>query len=384
MEVDGDEYNPPATREELLARFDVLEEKWKLDGSIEGFHRILDVFQIASSMDLSPDMVDARFDPDWNSFIGLKSELDELDVIDNTERGIDLLDRFNAFDRTIFHARECILAFLRASNAQGQFPHPVGLEWRFDYEPLPADQSQMNPYHYMVLYLLGSMYRNRYRRHGDSVYKQVFFESHPTHSWQEHMDIRGAVMRFCDKEHHFNKWVTLTQGKNLDYATKYLTECRDTEFPDLKMSRRTWSFCDGLYDAELDRFTPYSYSIDPSIVSCKFIDRPFAPAFRADEADALLPFPRRLEFGEIDTPQFDSIMRMQHWSSTMMWWACVFIGRLFYEVNESDAWQVIPFLKGVAGTGKSTLIKIVEMMYQHRDIGVLGNNVEKQFGLSMI
>jgi phage/plasmid-associated DNA primase len=68
----------------------------------------------------------------------------------------------------------------------------------------------------------------------------------------------------------------------------------------------------------------------------------------------------------------------------MMWWCCVFIGRLFYEVNEADSWQVIPFYKGVAGTGKSTIIKVVEMCYQHRDIGVLSNNVEKQFGLSMI
>jgi phage/plasmid-associated DNA primase len=53
-------------------------------------------------------------------------------------------------------------------------------------------------------------------------------------------------------------------------------------------------------------------------------------------------------------------------------------------VNEMDSWQVIPFMKGVAGTGKSTVIKVVQLMYNMRDIGVISNNIEKKFGLSTI
>lgn len=36
------------------------------------------------------------------------------------------------------------------------------------------------------------------------------------------------------------------------------------------------------------------------------------------------------------------------------------------QVNELDAWQVIPFFLGKAGTGKSSLIRLVRWMYPPR------------------
>lgn len=57
-------------------------------------------------------------------------------------------------------------------------------------------------------------------------------------------------------------------------------------------------------------------------------------------------------------------------------------GRMFYDVNERDTWQVIPFLKGVAGTGKSFIINILLSIFDPKDVGILSNNVEEQFGLA--
>lgn len=68
----------------------------------------------------------------------------------------------------------------------------------------------------------------------------------------------------------------------------------------------------------------------------------------------------------------------------MIRWLFIFIGRLFYETNSADSWQVIPFLKGVAGTGKSTVIKVVQAIYKPSQVGVLGNNSQRQFGLSSL
>jgi hypothetical protein len=66
-------------------------------------------------------------------------------------------------------------------------------------------------------------------------------------------------------------------------------------------------------------------------------------------------------------------------------WLYVFLGRLCYDVNELDGWQVIPFLKGIAQSGKSTLItKVARKFYECEDVATLSNNIEKKFGLQSI
>ena len=45
--------------------------------------------------------------------------------------------------------------------------------------------------------------------------------------------------------------------------------------------------------------------------------------------------------------------------------------------------QIIPFLKGMASSGKSTvLLKVAKNFFDAIDVGVLSNNIEKKFGLS--
>lgn len=45
--------------------------------------------------------------------------------------------------------------------------------------------------------------------------------------------------------------------------------------------------------------------------------------------------------------------------------------------------QVLPFFKGAAGTGKSTIVNyVIKPMYAKDDVGTLSNNIEKTFGLS--
>jgi hypothetical protein len=60
------------------------------------------------------------------------------------------------------------------------------------------------------------------------------------------------------------------------------------------------------------------------------------------------------------------------------------MGRLFFNLGELDNWQVALFLEGVAGSGKSTITKLVKKFYEICDVGVLSNNIEKKFGLSSL
>jgi hypothetical protein len=66
-------------------------------------------------------------------------------------------------------------------------------------------------------------------------------------------------------------------------------------------------------------------------------------------------------------------------------WMYVLIGRLIYEVGELDGWQVLPFLKGAASSGKSTILtRVCRGLYEAADVGTLSNNIERKFGLSAL
>ena len=62
----------------------------------------------------------------------------------------------------------------------------------------------------------------------------------------------------------------------------------------------------------------------------------------------------------------------------------VLIGRLFYPVGKYDQWQVMPFLKGDANTGKSTVIKLVSKMFPAGSVGSITANLESGFGLESL
>ena len=57
------------------------------------------------------------------------------------------------------------------------------------------------------------------------------------------------------------------------------------------------------------------------------------------------------------------------------------IGRCLYWDGVLDTWQVLLYLKGRAGTGKSTIVQVVESIYNHSDVATISSNTEPVFGL---
>ena len=91
---------------------------------------------------------------------------------------------------------------------------------------------------------------------------------------------------------------------------------------------------------------------------------------------------------DILTPNFQKVLDLQFKNDKeykeICKWLYILIGRLLYKVGELDDWQVIPFMKGLAATGKGTIIKTIQKFFQVADVGVLSNDGEVQFGLSAL
>jgi len=62
-------------------------------------------------------------------------------------------------------------------------------------------------------------------------------------------------------------------------------------------------------------------------------------------------------------------------------WVYVFLGRLLHELRAYDNWQVIPFFKGLAGTGKSVIAAVAQNFFEPQYVSFLSSNCEEKFGL---
>lgn len=87
---------------------------------------------------------------------------------------------------------------------------------------------------------------------------------------------------------------------------------------------------------------------------------------------------------KIPTPHLDKLIHVQKFNDDVKRWYYACIGRMIYNVGELDGWELIPFHKGVAGTGKSTILYTMKMIYDTDDVGIMSNNIEGVFGLGAL
>ena len=255
------------------------------------------------------------------------------------------------------------------------------------------DLENISSYQELLLSLLNETYINNYRRYKEQCCKQIMTsEGHNTRAWKPIMTIAEFVYSTAQKECRFEVWKNLTsKASSARDSINHLTNCKDMQFPEIKKNRSVWSFNNGLFVGKEwspatgkfeCRFYPYDSDkfrcLDPTIVSSKYFDKVFQTSSQEVEFD-------KCDWRKIPTPNFQSVLDYQEFPPDVCNWMYVMGGRLCFDVGEFDKWQVIPFLKGIARSGKSTLItKVFKKFYEAEDVRTLSNNVEKKFGLSSI
>jgi len=245
------------------------------------------------------------------------------------------------------------------------------------------DDADLSSYQKVLLFLLSRAYSEGYRRYKGNCCAQI----RNTRAWRPVKEIKDFVYDCTQKEDEPEMWKNLTSRGNLvSDVVKHLTNCNDFQFQEIKKDRHVWSFKNGLLIGKdwnpnenqykikfYDYKDPAFRELDPTIVSCKYFDTDFDP------------FSDLQDWYDIPTPFMQHVLDYQKFEADVCKWIYVFIGRLCFDVNEMDGWQVIPFLKGIARSGKSTLItKVCRKFYECEDVATLSNNIEKKFGLSSI
>jgi hypothetical protein len=261
----------------------------------------------------------------------------------------------------------------------------------------PIDPESNNCFQNLILYLLTVLAKRSWRRQDDQCMERIYTDDgYDTHAWRPVMDIKTFVYSVSQMDINYQQWYNLTQSaNNAASATKYLTSVCDLHFIDVVKNRKLFSFPNGIYESAIwdeitgtykDKWYPHcktreespngnmSHDIGPKISACKHFDKPFD---NFDECD---------DWYDIPTPHFQSILDYQGFSEEVSRWMYILVcGRLLHEVCDLDEWQVMPFLKGKAKTGKSTILtRVCKQFFHALDVGVISNNVETRFGLSAV
>lgn len=247
---------------------------------------------------------------------------------------------------------------------------------------------ELSPFQQAIMQTLKYLYTNNIKRYKGQCCTEIKTASGcSTRAWKPMQSIQEFVYSVGKKEVEFDLWKNLTsRGTAHRDVITHLSNCKDMQFPDIVKNRHVWSFTNGIFVGKewsdksgLYKSGFYTYdspefkNLDQTVVSCKYFDQEFKDYTHLED------------WYDIPTPFFQSILDYQGFDADVAKWIYVMGGRLCYDVNDMDGWQVIPFLKGVARSGKSTLItKVFRKFYGPEDVRTLSNNVEKKFGLSAI
>ena len=198
------------------------------------------------------------------------------------------------------------------------------------------------PVQKLLLHMLDRAMEKRYRRQGDWCFEPVIVDGNDTHAWRVVMNIKQWLYMETRKETNWEQWHWLTSSASTPRCVEqYLTNCCDYSFPELRKDRSTFAFLNGVYRAKENKFYPHRNStLSKEIAACKFFELDFPDDHVDSPVDA------------IPTPYLDTIMDFQGWEPAVKNWLYILLGRLLYDLGDLDGWQVIPFCKGLASSGR--------------------------------
>jgi energy-coupling factor transporter ATP-binding protein EcfA2 len=156
------------------------------------------------------------------------------------------------------------------------------------------------------------------------------------------------------------------QPSTIHFVTNFLAELPDQRVPKLVVNRTRFSYRNGIFDATTGQITPYNRVVNTD-VTANFFDYELPVEY-------LECTPER-----IPTPHFDKILHDQQYDTHSKFWMYTMCGRAFHSIGSLDDWQICMFIRGVAGSGKSTILKVMALMYQDNHIGRLMSDGQTTF-----
>lgn len=288
-----------------------------------------------------------------------------------------------------------------------------------DYFNIEADSStqfteedKLSKFQTAVIYCLNLLQEYGWKRMDDACYEEVYvikikdhfdnifwciendyntmndddevLDRKRTFHWRKVDEIENIIhKKLIDRQLDKDMWLTITHSARTYHdVIKYLTSWKtDEHFPSLTTLYHVRSFLNGVLVLYHDRVQFYSYDDDNIQEVFQKAHSTSCIMYKQEFEKYSIMYP---DFMQIPTPAFDSIFSKQLLEEDVIRNIYGLFGRLLHPLGEYDKWQVIPFFKGVAQSGKSTLGNIIKYMFHSKDVGIISSNIEEKFGLETI
>lgn len=331
-----------------------------------------------------------------------------------------------------YESRSNILRIKHLSNSQCIHAIPTTFESIQKLVLDPSDKTLDDTSKYMK-FLYMTAWQRLYRIKEEILYQPKFYNGIYTYAWVKAHDLDSFIWNaFQPRSLNEEMWRCVTSRPSVaTQAKKQLMNTNDPMLPQLKQYHGSWSFKNGVYVGKVDKFYRYGCS-QTSDFSTGFATVKFFPLeFEKERYDRIMygqvyndfddeeeqeeqeeknddgdmldlaELKGEYEYNDnenddgnndddddfemnswmkLPTPKIDKILDDQELSLEVKQWVWVFLGRLLFPVGLHDSWQVMPFFEGIAGSGKSTLLKVIQMFFDPEDVGILTDQIEKEFG----
>jgi hypothetical protein len=241
------------------------------------------------------------------------------------------------------------------------------------------------PFHLLLTHIMDLFSASGYKREGEEVFERVYTsEGHKTIAWKRKYSIEDFINLHVRKSVNTKMWLIKSKEKDpVPRIVKHLCSSNEAEFSSVNKSRTTFSFENGIYEAENNDFLAYPlppdshYFKQDGISAAKHFD-----GVRFPEEDRRATKETPLTWRNVDTSLLDSVLKHQEIDDESVEWLYFSIGRMMYPIGTHDDLHYFPYFDGTAGCGKSTIIKVIQNIYDKANVGVVSNNIETTFGLS--
>lgn len=151
--------------------------------------------------------------------------------------------------------------------------------------------------------------------------------------------------------------------KRHEELIKFLTNYRTPKLPDLEVDRDLVSFTNGVLQLSTITFAPYTI-------------RPFPL-----EGKVARHHIDGMWTGSQETPMLDVVLNAQ-FDTDVADLLCALLGRALFRVKQLDNWQVMLYMVGLGGTGKSLILSAETSLFATGEVATLAPSREAIFGMA--
>jgi hypothetical protein len=238
-----------------------------------------------------------------------------------------------------------------------------------DHMPVQTER-ELNAQQKLLNFLFQCAGDQRLRRRNSAFYRPRLLPD-GTHSgfYEYDCEIQDFMFRVVSPARlHPEEYDALTNKPSTpNQMISLLTGLPDPRCPFLEKNRTLFSFANGVFNAQDETFESYDVRSQTAQTTSNFFDAQVT-------AEILTIAPM-----DIPTPHFDKILCDQEFDICARRWMYILCGRLLHDVGSMDDWQVTLYIRGVAGSGKSSILKTMAMMYEAGDIGFMMSDGQATF-----